>query len=295
VHHGVVARSEARALGFTDHEIERRLRTGRWTALTQEALIVAGSPPTFEQRALAATLASPGAVVSHLAAARLWRMQVPSSDEVVITIPRGGNHRVAIARVCESTDLRRRDIRRIGGIRVTSRERTMCDLGRVLREKTLRTAFNDQFHQRLVTLDGVYGVFYRYARPGRRGISRVREVLEQHGPGFVVPESELEQRMIDLLDAHGLRQPERQVTLAFWDALVGRVDFVYPEERVVIEVDGRRFHGPEVFESDRERDNAASLAGWRVLRFTWQMVTERPEYVVATIREALRQAARAAA
>jgi very-short-patch-repair endonuclease len=74
--------------------------------------------------------------------------------------------------------------------------------------------------------------------------------------------------------------------------VLGRVDFAYGDERIVIEVDGRLFHGPEVFESDRERDNAAGLAGWRVLRFTWKMVTERPEYVVATVTEALEQAGR---
>jgi hypothetical protein len=294
-HHGAFSRSTARALGFSDEEIKHRLRAGRWDAPTPEALVIAGSPPTFEQRAIVATLSSPGAVVSHLAAARLWRMRARSSEQVVVTIPRGGNHRVGGARVCESTDLAARDIRQVDGIDVTSRERTMCDLGRALRDRELRTAFNDQFHRRLVTLEGVYHVFYRYARRGRRGITRVRAVLEQYGPGFAVPESELEQRTVDLLDAHGVRQPERQVVLTFWEALAGRVDFAYVEERIIVEVDGRLFHGPDVFESDRERDNAAGLAGWRVLRFTWQMVTSRPEYVVATINEALRQAHRAAA
>jgi hypothetical protein len=217
-------------------------------------------------------------------------MRVPTSDEIVITIPRGGNHRVPSARVCESTDLRPRDLRRVDGIQVTSRERTLCDLGRALRVRELRTAFNDQIHREKVSLEAIYEVFYRYARRGRRGMTKVRSVLEQCGPGFVAPESELEQRTIDLFDAHGLPQPDRQVELTFWDALAGRVDFVYADERIIIEVDGRLFHGPDVFESDRERDNAAGLAGWRVLRFTWRMVTERPEYVVATVREALQQA-----
>jgi very-short-patch-repair endonuclease len=84
--------------------------------------------------------------------------------------------------------------------------------------------------------------------------------------------------------------PDGQVELEFWESLIGRVDFAYVAERVIIEVDGRLFHGPDVHESDRERDNAAGLAGWRVLRFTWHMVTKRPDYVLATIAEALRQA-----
>ena len=59
--------------------------------------------------------------------------------------------------------------------------------------------------------------------------------------------------------------------------------------RYLFEVDGRRFHGPETFEHDRRRDNAANLAGWNVLRFTWRMVVDTPDYVVASIREGLRQ------
>jgi very-short-patch-repair endonuclease len=42
-----------------------------------------------------------------------------------------------------------------------------------------------------------------------------------------------------------------------------------------------------VFESDRLRQNALLLAGWLVLRFTWQMLTEDPDYVVRTTRQAL--------
>ena len=145
----------------------------------------------------------------------------------------------------------------------------MCDLGRVLSTTDLRTVYNDQFHRGLVTLEGVYGVFYRYARRGRPGVAKVRHVLEQYGPGFAVPESVLEERTLDLLRAAGLALPQGQVTLAFWDRPMGQVDFAYVEEQIVIEVDGRLFHGPEVFESDRERDNAAGLAGWRVLRLTW--------------------------
>jgi len=41
------------------------------------------------------------------------------------------------------------------------------------------------------------------------------------------------------------------------------------------------------FESDRLRDNAAQLAGWRILRFTWLEITQNPERVASTVRRAL--------
>jgi hypothetical protein len=290
--YGVFTRTVAHRIGFSEKQIRQRLAAGVWRAMSGEALMIAGCPLTFEARLLAATLTVPGAAGSHEAAGRVLRMAELDSDLLVVTVPRGSNHRITGARVHESSDLRARDVCRRWGIDVTSRERTLCDLGQVLSADDLRTVYNDQFHRGLVTLDGVYGVFYRYARRGRPGVAKVRDVLERYGPGFAVAESVLEQRTLELLRSAGLPLPGGQVQLEFWDRLIGRVDFAYVEDRIVIEVDGRLFHGPEVFESDRERDNAAGLAGWRVLRFTWKMVTERPDYVISTVTEALAQAHR---
>jgi very-short-patch-repair endonuclease len=52
--------------------------------------------------------------------------------------------------------------------------------------------------------------------------------------------------------------------------------------------DGRLYHtGAEVFETDRRRQNLLVLDGWCVLRFTWTMIEEHPEEVIAMVREAL--------
>jgi very-short-patch-repair endonuclease len=66
------------------------------------------------------------------------------------------------------------------------------------------------------------------------------------------------------------------------------IDVVFRSRKLAIEIDGREHHiGVEVFETDRWRQNLLALDGWRVLRFTWAMLTERPEEVVAMIRTAL--------
>ena len=66
-------------------------------------------------------------------------------------------------------------------------------------------------------------------------------------------------------------------------------DVLFPEHRIVIEVDGRAFHSDATaFERDRERQNLLVLHGYRVLRFTWRMIADNPEAVLATIRRALR-------
>jgi very-short-patch-repair endonuclease len=58
---------------------------------------------------------------------------------------------------------------------------------------------------------------------------------------------------------------------------------------IAIEVDGWNTHGtPRALDSDLDRQNGLVLRGWRVLRFTWKQVTQRPDEVAATIRAALR-------
>jgi very-short-patch-repair endonuclease len=66
------------------------------------------------------------------------------------------------------------------------------------------------------------------------------------------------------------------------------VDVLFDKIRVAIEIDGREHHtGSQVFETDRWRQNLLVLDGWRVLRFTWRMINERPDEVMAMVRKAL--------
>lgn len=66
------------------------------------------------------------------------------------------------------------------------------------------------------------------------------------------------------------------------------VDVIFRKLKLVIEIDGRLYHsGAEVFETDRWRQNLLVLNGWFVLRFTWTMIEEHPEKVIAMVREAI--------
>ena len=181
--------------------------------------------------------------------------------------------------------------RAVDGIPVTSRERTICDIAKRLGPERLGWLIGQQVNDGHVEIEDLYQVFYGWARRGRPGVRKLRAVLEGFTPGLAVPESELEERTLLLIRSSGLPEPLLQFKLTFWEAYVGRFDFVYPQAHLIVEVDGRRFHGPETFEDDRRRDNAANLAGWNVLRFTWRMVVDNPDYVVGAIREALRRVA----
>jgi very-short-patch-repair endonuclease len=74
------------------------------------------------------------------------------------------------------------------------------------------------------------------------------------------------------------------------------VDVLFAAQRLVIEVDGWRTHGTRAaFQRDRATQNALVGAGYLVLRFTWTDLTQRPEHVVRTIRDALARTERSTA
>lgn len=89
--------------------------------------------------------------------------------------------------------------------------------------------------------------------------------------------------MLQLCDEHGLPRPLVNCVIE------GKVrDFCWPERRLIVEADSYRWHrSPSALNDDRERDVELVLAGYVVLRFTYEHVTERPEYVVRSILRVL--------
>lgn len=112
----------------------------------------------------------------------------------------------------------------------------------------------------------------------------MRAILEAREPGYVALASELEARFLDIVRRAGLPQPRRQLSTGDAGSWIGRVDFAYPEARLVVELDGRRHHtGMLDREADRARDNRLVAAGWRVVRFTWSDITAHADRVVALL------------
>ena len=118
---------------------------------------------------------------------------------------------------------------------------------------------------------------------GRRGAAALR-ALTQEG-GFT--ETEIEDRFARLVRSAGLPRPRMQFEIALAPDEIARVDFAWPEHRLVVETDGREGHlTPAAFEADRARDAALAALGWRVVRFTWRQVRAR-DRTVATLRKLL--------
>jgi very-short-patch-repair endonuclease len=107
------------------------------------------------------------------------------------------------------------------------------------------------------------------------------------------PWSEAERSFHRLLRSAGITgwQANRSVVL---DGSTFYVDVIFRKLKLVIEIDGRLYHtGTEVFETDRWRQDLLILNGWCVLRFTWTMIEEQPEKVLAMVHEAIKMLAAA--
>jgi hypothetical protein len=123
--------------------------------------------------------------------------------------------------------------------------------------------------------------------PRRRGVATIKAILANARLGLDVTRGELEERFQWFLDAYGLPKPELNVELEFG----GRrciVDCVWRDRRLIVELDGHAAHATRVgFESDRARDRAITVAGWRVIRITWRQLHEYADALAADLRALL--------
>ncbi|HEV7754107.1 MAG TPA: DUF559 domain-containing protein [Baekduia sp.] len=95
--------------------------------------------------------------------------------------------------------------------------------------------------------------------------------------------STLEVRFLQLCDDHGLPAPQANVTLAGF-----LVDFHWPGTELVVETDGFTYHSTRsAFEADRARDQTLTLAGYTVVRFTYNQITKEPERCAHHLRRLL--------
>jgi predicted transcriptional regulator of viral defense system/very-short-patch-repair endonuclease len=288
--HGVVARRQLASLGLSDTMVRDRVAKGRLVRLHRGVYAVGHDRLRREGRWLAAVLAvGPGALLSHRDAAALHGLR-PPGDHLrweVTTTGRASSTRAI--RVFRTTALDAQDATSVEGIPVTSVGRTLVDLAGTVTKAQLAKALNEAERQRVFDLEAIERALERTHTRNGTGHAAMRQALEQlRAIGAHVTRSELEDRFLALLDAHDLPRPATNATVEGME-----VDACWPEQRLVVELDGWDTHATRrAFQEDRERGNALELAGWRLLRFTWADVARWRDETAATVRGALRRGRR---
>ena len=259
---GVVSRRQLVGLGLGPGAIKHRVALGRLQPVHRSVYAVGHRSLKRDGWWLAAVLAAgPDAALSHRAAAALWRIRDSARAAIEVTAPRRIRDRDGLE--THRAVLPADEITHEPGIPVTTPARTLFDLAGVVSHDQLEHAFNEAEYRRLTSPTSLDVLLARY--PGRRGTANLRRVLEKHDAIGVTPlRSVLEQRFVTFLDANGLPRP-----LVNRRTEHGELDASWPEQRLIVEVDGWAAHGSrKAFEADRARDRALQTAGWRVVRIT---------------------------
>ena len=281
--HGVVARGQLLEAGIPIHAIDNRVRNGRLVPLHRAVYRVPGPVPGRHEREIAAVLAcGPSALLSHGSAAGLHRLPLPGSPDgrTEVVVVQAFRRPGGTVRVRRLTRLDPADRAVVEAVPVTSPPRTLLDLAARVRARTLEQAVAWADREGLATRSALEAVVARY--PETRGAAPLRALLASgRAPAFV--RSEAEERFLALVRRAGLPRPRVNVILERME-----VDFFWPAERLVVEVDGRAHHAhDDAFERDRRRDAALTAAGYRVMRATWRQVSRHPETVLVTLARAL--------
>jgi very-short-patch-repair endonuclease len=113
---------------------------------------------------------------------------------------------------------------------------------------------------------------------GRRGVARLRAVLDRHT--FRLTRSGLERRFLRIVERAAMAVPETRQWINGFE-----VDFYWPDLGLVVETDGGRYHRTPARQTrDRQRDQTHTVAGLTQLRFTEAQIKFEPTYVVETLR-----------
>jgi hypothetical protein len=292
---GVFTRAQAIAAGYTERQIRLLVDAGLWASM-RHGILVDG-----EQLALANDQSR---AVLDIAAARL-----------TLAIPTVGSDRSAASAhglplltgsramfLVGSRSLRRGTtklpvlVRRaalpqghcidVNGVPITTVARTVTDLSVAMPRLDAIVAIDAALHRGLVTIDELVAI----AEEAGTLPSLMQLLAECDGRS----ESPLESISRIILAEQGIEPPELQHEVRGPDGrLIGRVDFWWGGFRTIGEADGLvKYDSPEKLHEEKLRQECLEQADCRVVRWTWDEITQAPWEVAARIRSAFAAAMR---
>lgn len=291
---GVVSRRQLIASGVSSNQVESRVRNRFLKKLYAGVYAVGHDRLSLQGRQRAAVMAGgPNAVLSHRAAATLLGLLPPTSILEVIRSsspdphqppPEHASRAIHPGLIIHRTrSLRPGEITKRYEIPVTSPVRTVINLAERETAKTLDLAIRRGIARKLFSLDELNRAVDQ-AR-GRKGIAKLRRVLEGWNPAKLMAKSGLEILTADVFPAVGVPHP------LINDFRCGyEIDFQWKGSSILVEADGDMYH---LSRADRHRDYRKMLdlqaAGNTVLRVDEEMVEAEALEVGLKIRKLLEE------
>ena len=264
---GLVTRRQCLAAGMTARAVDVRVETGRWCRVQRDVYLTLPGRDDWRTQALAALLAcGPDAAWSHWTAAHVWGLMPAPPRLIEILVP----HAFSVADPVGARVRRARRLdERVDPLRwpwLTTVEETILDIAETANLDETFALLGRAFQRFRTTEPAVLARLSARSRHPSRAL--LAQVLSDAGEGA---ESAMELRFLrDVERAHGLPRATRQLRTTPSRREVH--DVAYPEQRVLVELDGRLWHewGSRTVEGRRDRLSATD--GWLTVRAFWMDV-----------------------
>jgi hypothetical protein len=252
--------------GVAPSTVGARLRDGCWVERYPNVIDLGTHARTWRGDVLAVVLAAGDhAWASHATAAHLWGfLDAPRPDDVDVLVPRGRHAKVGQLRLRTTRGIGRDEVTQRHGVPCTTRARTLLDLAFGTDPDTLERYLADQVRRDRALLRRVIELADRHGTVrGRRKLLRVVGRLPDGASELGSP---LEVLVVQRLRALGAPPFVLQYTVRDEDGVrIKRLDIVWPELRIAIEVDGAAYHDLTGAREEDERVRGHLRAiGWTV-------------------------------
>ena len=265
--HGVVTTAQLAAAGMHRRALARRVGARLAGAGRGGGSYRVGPIVAERGEEMAAVLAT-GGILSHHTAADLWGIR-PHHGAIHITVTGPARRSRPGLAIHRSLSLNAAVHQ---GLPLTTPTRTIHDLATCLAQHELDRAVEQA--QILPASDPRRSPPTCHAGAARRS----RTALDHRGPAHPLRGRAAAARPHQ--PSAACRGPETNVYVEGYE-----VDVFWPDQRLIVEVDGYAYHSTrQAFERDRARDAALQAAGYRVVRFTWRQITHEPHAVSRSSR-----------
>jgi hypothetical protein len=275
---GLVTRPQARAAGVGDHHLAYLVRRGQIARVARGVFAVGAPIP--DARAIATGW---HAAISFESAVAWLGVELPAPvAQLHVTVPRRrGRYAEKVPGIrLHRADVAPWDVVTVRGAPVTSPIRTAMDICRHAATEDAVAIVDAFLRARAFTMGEFLGAARRSKGPGRLRIQVAASLADP------VSGSILESLTRVLMWRAGLPVPHTQLSVKGAEGWIGRVDFAWPDRKIIVECDGYEFHAArEPFQRDRRRWSALTAADWQLVVLTWFDVTRDPEYVVRLLRQ----------
>lgn len=304
-HNWVAHKSELIGLGVTARSVERRVASGLLTSFGHGVVGIANqSDPARHLMALGLAMHPTGAL-SHFTSTDLF--EIPARERrrgdsitvelpIDLLIPHASSRVATSLRIHQSRSLHAVDITEKDGWRVTTVERTICDLAAFVGIAKLTWLIEWVIKEGIADRASIQACARSLNRQGRPGTVKRRTALANLLDDEPLNLTELEKLFLSLAALLGIAGLDAQFQPPWYNGRTGIVDFAIPHLKIIIEVDGRRWHSlTQDQRRDRERDRTARSNGWLILRYGWDELHHRSDEVAADLLAAIELATRIAA